>query len=140
MDGQVTFTGLLARERVFERMLAADLFISASRGEGLPVAVLEAMACGCPVLLSDIPGNQEWITPAQEGWFFPDGDVEGLAQAIQKAYAERQNLPDMGRRARLLAEKRADWSLNFRELYKAYQIALPGRSLFETASLEKDEN
>jgi glycosyltransferase involved in cell wall biosynthesis len=61
LDGQVTFTGMLPREKVFERVLGADLFVSASRGEGLPVAVLETMACGCPVVLSDIPPHREIV-------------------------------------------------------------------------------
>lgn len=56
---RVTFTGLVPRDEVFRRMRAADLFVSSSLWEGLPVAVLEAMASRLPALLSDIAPHRE---------------------------------------------------------------------------------
>lgn len=83
-ENRIEFTGLIPREKVFEYLLNADLFISTSRGEGLPVSVLEAMACRCPVLLSDIPPHRE----IAEGLDFipliqPD-DIAGFAREIKK--------------------------------------------------------
>ena len=84
LQQQVQLTGMVARDKVFEYFSRADLFVSASWGEGLPVAVMEAMACGCPVVLSDIPPHRE----IAEGLDFipllkPD-DVTGFAQEIKK--------------------------------------------------------
>lgn len=59
LAGRVRFTGLVPRERVYEELLAADLFVSPALWEGLPIAVLEAMALSRPVLLSDIPPHRE---------------------------------------------------------------------------------
>ena len=64
---------------------------------------------GTPVIVPDIPGNREWVTPGENGWLFPDGDAEALAAAILNAVDQRQNLPEMGKKARQLAEARADW-------------------------------
>ena len=83
-DEQVTFTGLIPREKVFEQLLNADLFISTSRGEGLPVAVLEAMACRCPVLLSDIPPHREIAEGAEFIPLVEPDDVAGFAWEIAK--------------------------------------------------------
>lgn len=100
---------------------AADLYISASHSDGSSVSLLEALACAKPVLVSDIPGNREWITPTQEGWLFPDGNIDALAEAMLLAYRSREDLPRMGQNSRCLAEKRANWPENFNKLLQAYQ-------------------
>jgi|tagenome__1003787_1003787.scaffolds.fasta_scaffold20985642_3 glycosyltransferase involved in cell wall biosynthesis len=56
---RVRFTGLISREAVYEEMGHADVFVSSSRWEGLPVAALEAMATRLPLVLSDIEPHQE---------------------------------------------------------------------------------
>lgn len=104
-EGRITFTGLIPRERVFENLVNADLFISASLGEGLPIAVLEAMACRCPVILSDIPPHREI---AKDVDFIPlihPEDVEGFAREIRRfrdmPTSERK---EIGRKCRKLVE------------------------------------
>ena len=121
---QVHFPGLVAQADLPRYYRSADLYVSASHSDGTSISLLEAMACGRPVLVSDIPGNREWVTPGEQGWWFPDGDAEALAQGILQAVAARQRLPEMGRAARRLAEGRADWEKNFPELLRAYEIAL----------------
>ncbi len=103
---------------------SANLYIAASHSDGTSISLLEAMACGCPVLVSDIPGNREWITPGVQGWLFKDGDVNALTRAIVRAYDDRSLLPEMGRSSRSLVEERADWNKNFPQLLEAYQLAL----------------
>ena len=102
----------------------ADLYISASHSDGTSISLLEAMACGKPALVSDIPGNREWVTPGENGWLFRDGDTNSLAEAITGAIAQRDRLPEMGQSARRLAEMRADWNKNFQVLLSAYQQVL----------------
>lgn len=84
LQQQVSFTGLIERDNVFANFAKADLFVSTSWGEGLPVAVMEAMACRLPVILSDIPPHRE----IAEGVDFiplvkPD-DVDGFAKEINR--------------------------------------------------------
>ena len=102
----------------------ADVYISATHSDGTSISLLEALASAKPVIVSDIPGNREWIEPGVQGWQFPDGEAPALAEAILLAYQQREQLTAMGRAARLLAEQRADWNKNFPELFKAYQISL----------------
>jgi glycosyltransferase involved in cell wall biosynthesis len=124
---QVYSPGQVSQAELPRYYRAADLYVSASHSDGTSISLLEAMACGCPVLVSDIPGNREWVSPGIQGWLFPDGDVEGLAQAIMQAVAKREGLGEMGRAARLLAEQRADWEKNFPELLHAYELAREDR-------------
>lgn len=116
MPGQVGQTDL---PRYFRN---SDLYLSASHSDGTSISLLEAMACGKPVIVSDIPGNKEWVTPGSNGWLFPDGNADALAQTISKALQDRTRLVQMGEAARELAEKRANWAVNFQQMLKAYEI------------------
>lgn len=70
---------------VADHLKASDYFISASKSEGLPNAVLEAMACGLPVLLSDIDPHREILAFSEiSGQIFRIGDEEGLQEGLSK--------------------------------------------------------
>jgi glycosyltransferase involved in cell wall biosynthesis len=56
---RITFSGLVSREAVFDMLSKADIYVSTSAVEGMPVSVLEAMAVGLPVILSDIEPHME---------------------------------------------------------------------------------
>lgn len=84
LQDRVELTGLIPRDDVFTRCARADLFVSASHGEGLPVAVIEAMATGCPVVLSDIPPHREVAEGVDYVPFVPPGDVDGFAREIEQ--------------------------------------------------------
>jgi glycosyltransferase involved in cell wall biosynthesis len=107
MDGRVELTGLIPRDEVFVRFAQADLFISSSRGEGLPVAVIEAMAAGCPAVLSDIAPHRELVGDADFVPLVRPGDVDGFAREIERF---REMSPDVragiGRRCRDLVRER----------------------------------
>jgi glycosyltransferase involved in cell wall biosynthesis len=124
VEERVYFPGQVGQDNLPRYYRDADLYLSASHSDGTSISLLEAMACGVPALVSDIPGNREWVTPGENGWWFPDGDADVLAQAILQAIEQREQLPEMGRRARRIAEERADWGKNFPHLFKAFDIAM----------------
>lgn len=70
------------RDDVPDLYCAADLFVFASHREGLPVAPLEALASGLPVVASDLPGCREEIAHGQDGLLYPVGDVGALTAAL----------------------------------------------------------
>jgi glycosyltransferase involved in cell wall biosynthesis len=117
---RVAFPGQVSHTNLPRYYRSADLYLSASHSDGTSISLLEAMACGCPALVSDIPGNREWVTPGENGWLFSDGDPHALAQAILKAADEREKLVEMGRSARQITETRANWQINFQILLNAY--------------------
>ena len=121
---RVHFAGQITQEKLPDYYHAADLYVSASHSDGSSVSLMEALASGLPVLVSDIPGNLEWVQGREVGWLFPDGDVDALAQALVDAVDERKSLARTSQEARVLAEERADWSKNFQKLLQAYEIAL----------------
>ncbi len=121
---RVEYPGLVGFTDLPRYYRSADLYVAATHSDGSSISLLEAMACGRPVLVSDIPGNCEWVTPGENGWLFPEGDAPALAQAILHAYEQRGQLPEMGRKARQVVEQRADWEQNFPKLFQAYDLAM----------------
>ena len=84
MEDRILLTGLIPRDEVFVRCAGADVFVSTSRGEGLPVAVMEAMAARCPVILSDIPPHRELVDGADFIPLIAPGDVAEFAREIHR--------------------------------------------------------
>ena len=124
VEARVLFPGQVRYEDLPRYFRMADLYLSASHSDGTSISLLEAMACGRPALVSDIPGNREWVQPGVNGWLFPDGDEKALAQSLLNAIEQRQRMPEMGSVARQIAEQRADWERNFPMLLRAYEMAL----------------
>jgi glycosyltransferase involved in cell wall biosynthesis len=129
LEDRVRLTGLIPRESVYDHCLRAHLFVSASRGEGLPIAVLEAMACQLPVILSDIPPHREVV----EGGgglipLIPLDDVDGFARAIARVAAMPEaERAELGRRGRALVEARFTLEAMLRNYEDVYRDAVSAR-------------
>lgn len=120
----VFMPGQVSQDHLPDYYRAADLYISTSHSDGTSISMLEAFSSGAPALLTDIPGNREWITsPGEVGWLYRDGDVEALAHGINHAIDNRDQLNPMGRAARSLAVTRGNWESNFPHLFEAFEIA-----------------
>jgi glycosyltransferase involved in cell wall biosynthesis len=105
-------------------LLAADLFVLPSRGEGMSNAILEAMAAGVPCLVSDIPANRELVTAGQTGLTFPSEDAAALAAAITNALSNRSGLSLLAAAARANVETHYSMSSvarRYQELYARLQ-------------------
>jgi capsular polysaccharide biosynthesis protein len=83
----VSMRGIIPRDDVFRELADADVFITTSAGEGLPVAMLEAMACGRPVVASDIPPHREIARAAKGIPLVRVGDTDGFARALERLRA-----------------------------------------------------
>lgn len=119
---KIHFAAFVGREDLPASYHAADVFLSASHCDGSSVSLMEALACGKPALVSNIPGNLEWVRHGENGWIFQDGDSDALA-TLMVMISTDSHLAVMDRKARLLAEKNADWSRNFNVLLQAYENA-----------------
>jgi glycosyltransferase involved in cell wall biosynthesis len=122
---RVQFSGLVPRDRVYELLGRSAVFVSTSWGEGLPVATLEAMACGCPVILSDIEPHREIANGTSFIPLVPPGDVAGFARELQRLYAmpaaERKRI---GERCRRVVEERFSVAAMHRDYDALYQELL----------------
>jgi glycosyltransferase involved in cell wall biosynthesis len=108
----------------------ADVFVLASRSEGLPLSVIEAMAAGLPVVASDVGGLRELVRDAETGVLVPPGDPAAFADALRPLLADRQLRRRLGSAGRARAKALFDLS-GFRrahiELYRR-ELAAAGVS------------
>ena len=118
---RVTFGGLISQTDLPRWYHMADVYISPSHVDGSSVSLMEALACGLPCLVSDIPANKEWIVENENGWLFQDGDADSLAEKILAAISQKEKLPQIGRASRKSAEMRADWKKNAKVLMNIYR-------------------
>jgi glycosyltransferase involved in cell wall biosynthesis len=97
---------LTYRDDVPNLQAAAEVFVMPSLWEGFPLAILEAMLSGTPVIASDVCGIPEAIVSGEHGLLTPPGDVEALATALRRLLTDpslREQLA-AGARARALRE------------------------------------
>ncbi|MCE9646947.1 MAG: glycosyltransferase family 4 protein [Chloroflexi bacterium] len=118
---RVTFGGQVSQTDLPRWYHMTDLYISPSHVDGSSVSLMEALACGLPCLVSDIPANKEWVVDDENGWLFRDGDADHLAERILAAIAQKEKLPGIGRASRQSAEMRADWKKNSEALMNVYR-------------------
>jgi glycosyltransferase involved in cell wall biosynthesis len=113
LDEYVWMPGTIDREDLPVYLRAADLYLSCSSSDGSSVSLLEALAVGLPVVVTDYPTNHEWVEPGVNGWFGEPDDVSSFAAAIGKIRAlDVARLEEMKQRNRKVAEDRADWDKN----------------------------
>jgi len=102
LEDRIHLTGGVPRDEVYRVLDRAATFVSASTVEGLPVSVLEAMACRCPVVLSDIPAHRDIARLAPDIPLVPVSDVAGfreaIAQQLKMSPSGRQRIGDALRR------------------------------------------
>jgi L-malate glycosyltransferase len=111
-------------ENVREFLKCADIFISSSKSEGLPMAVLEAINCGLPVILSDIESHREILSKNPViGDKFSIGNVDELKKCFQ--YYIKCNLKYKSKEARLLGESYYSSKVMCDAYEKIYANSLP---------------
>ncbi|MFP4560976.1 MAG: TIGR03088 family PEP-CTERM/XrtA system glycosyltransferase [Thiohalorhabdus sp.] len=94
------------RADVAELLPDLDLFVLPSLAEGISNTVLEAMACGLPVVATRVGGNPELIADGETGLLVPPGDPRALGEALAAALADPDRRAAMGRAARGRVEER----------------------------------
>jgi len=91
---------------VHELLSCADLFLLPSASESFGLVALEAMACGAPVVASNIGGLPEVIEAGTTGYMFDVGDIQGMAEAGVRVLADDDLRASMSEAGRVLAEER----------------------------------
>ncbi len=102
-DGAITRTGHV--DGLKPILAAAHVFVAPSHREGMPHAVLQALAAGRLCIVTDIPGNRETVDEMVNGLLVPPGDAAELAEAFRRVLKRPELIALMGRASRLKAER-----------------------------------
>lgn len=119
LGSNVIVTGPLPPREVADQYRSASVFIQPSANEGLALVLLEAMACGLPVIATDRSGAEDCVTHGKDGFVIPARRVGELAEMISWCFRHRTELQAMGAAARHKIVQRFT-----RSHYEERQIAL----------------
>jgi glycosyltransferase involved in cell wall biosynthesis len=118
----VSFLGPQPAEELPMWFRAADAYVSCAKSDGTSVSLLEAMATGLPVVVTDIPSNREWVAEPENGWLAPAGSSGAVAdKMLQVAYLTPQERKTMSESNQRVVAERADWDKNFPGLLEMYE-------------------
>jgi len=104
-DNNVSLTGLIQHEKMPNHLNELKLFVLPSEGEGLPTIILEAMACGTPVLATPVGAVPEVIRDGETGFILEDNSPECIAKNVIRAL-NYPNLGEIANNARKLIERK----------------------------------
>ena len=134
----VKFTGRVDRTILVNYLNAADIYVSTSYSDGTSLCLMEAMAVGLPVVVTDVPANLEWVRDGHNGFIASRGSAEALEGASKTLLRDTELCKVFGARNLEIAEKRADWDKNFDNFIIMFELLLKKQkhvSEFSGASL-----
>ena len=118
IDDRTTFIGILPESDLPSLFRASTIYVTASEVDGSSVTLLQATACGLPVVTSATPGNAEWVIPGETGYHYTTGSPQELAVAISTALTDHASGDSkcLADRAHDVVTEKADWDRNYRVL------------------------
>jgi glycosyltransferase involved in cell wall biosynthesis len=122
-DARVVLTGFTSGKPLQQLYSHAGVFVLPSAHEGMPIALLEALSYGLPVLASDIPANRELDLP--EDSYFPVGNLDAIGTALERCGLEPHDAAaNAARRDRVTADY--DWDRIAAQTLQVYRRVNPG--------------
>src|SRR6185369_14719220 len=117
----VRFAGYAPQEETPAWYRTADIFALSSDFDNSPNVVLEAMACGLPVVSTDVGGLRDYIVPEVNGLLVPKGSRQGFAAALARCLDNPVYARAMGERNRAAAVERFSWEMSAARMLAVYE-------------------
>jgi glycosyltransferase involved in cell wall biosynthesis len=127
----VTFRGTFPQSLLFHEFSQASVFALASIEEGLALVILQAMACGLPVVCSGNTGGADVVRHGVDGFVFLAGDIEALKVHLRWCYEHQDRLTEMGQSARQSVQTGFSWDDYGERIEAAYRNILGQRQHFQ---------
>ena len=122
LEKVVIAPGVVAAEDLPQWFRAAKGYISCTNADGTSISLLEAMATGLPVVVSDIPANREWVTEKENGALARPASVKDFAEKLLwVANLSPDQRESISAKNQKMVSERADWDKNFPRLLDFYE-------------------
>lgn len=126
LDEHVHFTGYVPYNDLPLYLAASDVAVSVPSSDGTAMAVLEAMACGVSLIVSDLPSNREWVEDRANGFIVPVRDRDALAARLIELLQDRATRDRFRVRNLQIVRERADRDANMKKMESFYQRLIAG--------------
>lgn len=123
----ITLPGDVTPDQMPQLFADSDVLVLPSHHEGLANVLVEAAACGLPIVASDIDENRDVVRDGQNGLLHPVGSSQGLARCLERLAEDPSLRETMGRKSRQLADEKFDLKRNAKTLYQLLQGAIDQR-------------
>lgn len=128
VDSHFIFLGRLKQEEMREAYNAMDVFVLTSKNEGVPLVILEAMACGKPIVSTDVGGIADTIGK-RAGFLFNPEKIEKLADLIKKLQNNKKLCANIGEEAIIKTEKEYSIDRIMQKYYNLYSSVVMGNKI-----------
>jgi glycosyltransferase involved in cell wall biosynthesis len=122
LNSYVEFVGWTEGEKKYNLLEKSQLLVLPSYNEGLPIAILEAMSYGLPIISTRVGDIESAVIDKKNGYLIEPGDISRLADAIGKIINNKQLYVDMSRYSRILAEEKFSDRKYFKMLKECYKL------------------
>jgi glycosyltransferase involved in cell wall biosynthesis len=129
IENKVIFTGRIPNTELPKLLQQSNIYISMPITEGVSASLFEAMACNCFPVVSDIPGNQSWITHRENGQLITIDDTEMLANELIWSFENSELRNEAIIRNRKFVEENANYDLNMKVISQKYHELLDLRNI-----------
>ena len=128
IESVATFTGWVPYREIVSYYNQLDIYAAVSLQESFGVAVLEASACGKPVVVADVGGLPEVVEKEVTGIVVPPANVEKTAVALERLVIDEELRKRMGENGRKMVKERYDWTNNLQQMISIYRQLITGEN------------
>ncbi|UFH46375.1 glycosyltransferase [Flavobacterium galactosidilyticum] len=128
IDEKVIFTGRIPNSDLPKLLQQSNIYISMPITEGVSASLFEAMACNCYPIVTDIAGNQSWITHGENGQLIAIDDHENLAEEILWSFENNSFREQAVVKNRHFVEENANYAINMKIISDTYHELINTKS------------
>lgn len=122
VQNYIKLAGAKSQDQVRSILPQADCYIQSSVSEGIPVSIMEALACRLPVIATGITGIPEIVIDHETGYLIPPNNPEALAKAIFHVYENFQEAQNLARQGQTLVHEKFNLQINVKQLVEVFQM------------------